>query len=362
MKILIVGTSKFDNDGITNVILNYYRAMNKSDMQIDFVVPNEIRKDLKEELESFGSHIYRIIRHTKNPLSYMVKLSKLIYKNKYNIIHAHGNSCTLVLEMYAAKIGGAKVRIPHSHSSSCKHIKIHRLFRKLFDNSYTNAFACGEKAGKWLYNGKPFIVVRNGIDVNLYSYNNNVREEYRNKLKLNGKKVVGHIGHFLYQKNHEFLIEIFDELYKMDNNYRLLLIGDGELRRNIEEQVNELNLGDAVVFLGRTTEVPQFLQAMDIVVLPSRFEGMPLTLVEAQAACLPCFASDAVSKEAKITDWIRFISLEKPPKEWAEQINSTPLINREEQKDIICEQIAKAGYDIVENAKKLKKMYRSFLS
>ena len=360
IKVLVITTTKFEIDGITNVILNYFRAMDKSDMQIDFVIPNELRDDLRTELCASGSHIY-ILKRRKNFLAYIIKLKQRIRNNKYHIVHAHGNSCTLVLEMYAAKKGGAKVRISHSHNTTCKHIILHKVLRRFFDKSYTHAFACGQKAGKWLYNKKPFEVIRNGININKYKYDEKIRIEYRNKYDFNGKKVIGHVGRFSYQKNHEFIIKIFSELYKLDNNYRLLLIGDGELRTHIEKQIKDLALSDVVTFTGNTLDVPQLMQAMDIFIMPSRFEGLPLTLIEAQAACLPCFVSDSISEEVAITELVKFISLKESPKKWAEKINHMNFINRNEMKDIICNKIVDAGYSIVDNARKLKKLYELYI-
>lgn len=360
MKVLIISTTKFDLDGITNVILNYYRAMDKSDMQVDFVIPNEIRDDLKLELEFFGSHIYKISGRNSKPWSYVNRLAKLIRENNYDIVHAHGNSCTLTLEMYAAKTGGVKVRIPHSHNSTCKHKIVHKLLRRPFDSCYTQAFACGEKAGDWLYGTEAFEIINNGIEISNYKYNVGIRQKYREKYKLNEKMVIGHVGNFNYQKNHEYLIEIFAELFKSDRNYRLMLIGDGELKPNIEKQVKDLGLSGAVIFIGKTLDVHQFLQAMDMMVMPSRFEGLPLTLVEAQSACLSCFVSDIVSKEAAITDLVKFISLEKSPKEWANIINESNIINRDERKEEICNEIINAGYSINENAKKMKLLYEEY--
>ncbi|EYE87678.1 hypothetical protein Q428_12005 [Fervidicella metallireducens AeB] len=361
IKLLIISTTKFDLDGITNVILNYYRSIDKSDMQIDFVIPNDIRMDFKKEIESYGSRIYIVEGRMRNPLLYVSKLIKIINENNYNIVHAHGNSCTLALEMYAAKKGGVRVRIPHSHSSKNKYKLAHNILRKPFDTLYTHAFACSQKAGQWLYNGEAFEIINNGIEVIKYKYNAEIREKYRNKYNLIGKKVIGHIGHFTYPKNHEYLISIFAELININNDYRLILIGDGELKPSIEKKVSELGLTNKVIFTGKTLDVPQLMQAMDMIVMPSRFEGLPLTLVEAQSSCLPCFVSDAVSKEVAITDLVQFISLEKSPKEWAEQIDSLEHVNREEIKESIYKQIVNAGYSITDNAKRMKELYKKFI-
>lgn len=357
MRVLIIATTYFELDGITNVILNYYRGMDKSDMIIDIVVPNDIQNHLRLELESSGSRIYKISDRQKNPLSYLSKLSKLIQENGYDIVHAHGNSCTLALEMAAAKKAGAKVRIPHSHNTTNKHKVVHKMLRGMFDASYTHGFACGQDAGEWLYEEKPFEIINNGIDISRFVFNSEVREAYRNQYDLVNNKVIGHIGYFSEVKNHKYLIDIFEALYQLDKSYRLILIGDGELKASMEEKVRDLGLSHAVVFTGKTLEVPQLLQAMDIMIMPSLFEGLPLTLVEAQTAGLPCFISDVITEEVGLTDLVEYISLEKSPREWAAVIHGHPKIDRSGRKEKITQTIIEAGYSITDNAKTLKGLY-----
>ena len=361
IRLLTISTTKFELDGITNVIMNYYRTMDKSDMQIDFVIPNIPRKDLKEEIKRNGGQIYVLGNRMRNPISYVRNLTKLIKERNYDIVHAHGNSCTLALEMYAAKKGGAKVRIPHIHSTSCKYKIIHVLLRKVFHTFRTHAFACGQKAGEWIYKDEPFEIIRNGINIEKYCLNEEIRKVYRDKYNLNGKKVIGHVGRFSYQKNHEFLIKVFSELCKINDNYRLLLVGDGILKQEIEQMVNNMNLSSMVIFAGKTPNVPQLMQAMDVMVLPSRYEGLPLTLIEAQAACLPCFVSDAVSSEVAITDLIYFISLDKSPAEWAKIIDSYVYPNRKEIVGEVTSRIIEQGYSIKDNAVVLKKLYKRYI-
>lgn len=362
IKILIITTVELGMNGITNVILNYYREMDKSNMQVDFVVPNVIRNNLEKELQGNGSKIYVIQGRIKKPLNYMYKLNKVIKLEDYDIVHAHGNSCTLALEMYAAKKAGVPIRIPHSHNTTCKHKFSHRLLRLPFNRYYTNAFACGEKAGEWLFNGKSFEIINNGIKLEKYVYNEEIRRDFREKYKLRGKKVIGHIGHFSYQKNHDYLIDIFKELYFLDKNYRLILIGDGQLREIIEKKINNLGLSNTVIFTGKTNEVPGLLQAMDAMVMPSHFEGLPLTLVEAQAACLPCFASSNISEEAAITNLVKFISLESSPMKWATKINSSYRVDRLGIKEQVLTEIIDKGYSISNNAKKMKELYFRYLN
>ncbi|HPT77499.1 MAG TPA: glycosyltransferase family 1 protein [Candidatus Atribacteria bacterium] len=361
MRVLIIATTKFEMDGITHVILNYYRAMDKSGMQIDFAVPNELDAGLRQELEQAGSAIYRLNSRLKHPLAYIRQLSRLVRENKYDIVHAHGNSATLYLEMIAAKKGGARVRLPHSHNTTCRHKLVDKLLRPMFYKSYTHGFACGQKAGEWLFGSRPFEIINNGIDLSKYSFDAQIRENYRSQYGFAEKKVIGHVGTFNYQKNHEFLIDIFSELYKLDPSYRLLLVGDGTLKEETEQKVTALKLNDAVTFAGKTPEVPGLLQAMDMLVLPSRYEGLPLTLIEAQAACLPCFVSDVVSPEAGVTELVSYIPLEEPANKWAQIIHGAVAVDREAIRDRIHSNLTDAGYSIYNNARHMKSLYSEYL-
>ncbi|MBN8210245.1 glycosyltransferase family 1 protein [Bacillus sp. NTK071] len=359
VKILMITTIDFGFNGITNVIMNYFRALDRTDLQMDFVIQNHIRSDLKNEIHSSGSNVYEFRGRNKSPISYVNWLTDLIRENNYEIVHAHGNSCTLALEMYAANKGGARVRIPHSHNSTCKHRVAHRILRRMFNKNYTHGFACGEKAGNWLYEGEKFSVINNGIDVENFMFDTNVRAEYRKKYGLTNKKVIGHIGHFTLQKNHDFLIDIFQQLYKIDKDYRLILLGDGSLRPDIEKKVKSLGLVDVVKFTGATLETSHFMQAMDILVMPSKYEGLPLTLIESQASGLPCYVADTVSKESKITELVEFMSLDLSAEKWAKKINSSILYNRNNNKDQIHKNLVDSGFSINNNAKILKKLYLS---
>lgn len=361
MKILVISTGPFGMDGITNVILNYYRATDKTAVHFDFVIPNEIGEAIRVEFEKNGSQIFQLTGRMKNPWLYTRKLTKLIKTQQYDIVHAHGNSCTLALETYAAKTAGVNVIIPHSHNSTNTYKWAHKGLRRLFDSTYTHGFACGELAGQWLYNKKPFEVINNAIHVEKFEYDSSIRERVRQSYGYGKERIVGHIGHFTYQKNHEFVLAVFKELHNIDNRYRLMLIGDGALRDAIEKKAQALGITQFILFTGNTLDVPDLMQAMDMLVLPSRFEGLPLTLVEAQAASLPCYVSDAVSKEAGITDLVKFFPLEKSPEQWAEFIHSQQVIDRQVTSKNIHTSIASAGYSISSNAERVTELYKQYV-
>ena len=361
IKVLIINTVGMGFDGITNSIMNYYRFLDKSDMQIDFVATNEVDDRLTNQIEWNGGKVYALFMRNKNPFQYIKELTKIIKDGEYDIVHAHGNSCTLQTEMYAAKKGGAKVRIAHSRNTTCSHKIFHRILRPFFDRTYTHGFACGVDAGKWLFEDKRFTVITNGTDIEKFSYKNEIRQEYRKKYNLEGKKVIGHVGSFFYQKNHDFLIDIFYELTKMDSECVLFLMGDGDLRPEIESKAKELGIYDKIIFTGKTLEVPQLLQAMDVMVLPSRFEGLPNVAIEWQIACLPAILSDKVTRDAKITELVEFMGLGEGAKAWATKINDTKIIDRQLISEKIEYTVRFAGFDIQDNAKELKRLYGSFI-
>lgn len=361
-RILTIMTNSMGYTGVSTSVLNYYRFMDKSSLQIDFVVPNKVDNSYKNYIKGNGGKIYELLMRDKNPLRYMKELIKIIKAGHYDIVHAHGNSCTLLAEMYSAKMGGVKIRIAHSRNTTCTHIIIHRLLRPFFNKTYTHAFACGTDAGKWLFGKRPFTVITNGNDIEKFSYNSQTRQEYRQKYDLAGKKAIGHVGSFNYQKNHDFLIDSFYELLKLDPCCVLFLMGDGDLRSEIENRVKDLGIGKKVVFIGKTLEVSRLLQAMDIMVLPSRFEGLPNVVIEWQIACIPSIVSDKVTKDAKLTKLVEFMPLEKGTKAWAKRMNEIEIMDRQDMSEPITQEIHKAGYDIEENAKELKYLYDSFVT
>ena len=363
---MTVCTTSFGFNGITGVIMNYFVNIEDSNVAMDFVVINEVDDGLKERIRAKSekllrpSNIYKIQGRNKNPFGYIKKLSKILKEGEYDIIHVHGNSATMLTELIAAKIAGVKVMIVHSHNTTCTHKIIHNLAKGKFHKSYTHRFACGEMAGKWLYEDRHFFVINNGVDTLKFNYDASIREKARNEFGLNDKKVIGHIGHFSYQKNHEYVLEMFKKLHEKDNSYELVLLGDGKLREQMEEVANQLNITSAVRFVGRTHRVVEYMHAFDMLILPSRFEGLPLTIIEAVSNALPCIISDKVSKEAIIDGFVRSISLDNID-EWVAQIMATDIGHREENSSKAIALVKEKGYDIKENALELLKLYQQFI-
>lgn len=359
MRILVVMTNPLGPSGITHSVMNYHRYMDKTDMVIDFIAPNKVENKWRKQIEDNGGRLFELTMRNRNPFKYMLKLRAIMTNGKYDIVHAHGNSCTLAVEMLTAKWAGIKVRISHSRNTTCKHRLLHGILRPLFNRTYTHALACGTEAGEWLFPGKPFVVMPNGNDIDKFQFNKKIRDEYRKKHNLEDKKVIGHVGLFNDQKNHSFLIDVFAELLKNKNGteYFLILIGDGKLKSEIEHKVRLLGIDSHVLFTGRSSNVHEWLQAMDLMLLPSLYEGLPNVVVEWQIAGVPSIISDKVTREVKLTDIVEFLPLEGGATVWAEQIRRTKLEDREAIKDIVISQINNAGFNVKDNAKQLEILY-----
>ena len=233
----------------------------------------------------------------------------------------------------------------------------HNILKKILPLMTDEFLACSKLAGEWLYPEKYLDrvkIINNGIDIEKYKFNLEIRNQLKKEMNLEEKFVLGHIGRFSYSKNHKFLIEIFNEVQKIEKESILLLIGNGELEEKTKDQVKQLNLEEKVIFLGTTDKVESYLQIMDVFVFPSQFEGLGLVAIEAQTAALKVIASDKVPLEAKLSDYLEYFSLNKNSKEWAEEI--LKYKNSYERKDMTKE-IEKVGYSIKSSAKELEKIY-----
>lgn len=354
IKILVINTVGLTRNGITTVIYDYYSKFDKENFDIHVLAVKENDENIVNQFIDSGMKAVFTPSRKKNVIKYTFALLKLLLREKYDILHVHGNSATMAIELFIAKLCRCKIRIAHSHNSVCDARKADKLLRQLFYKTYTDAFACGENAGKWLFNGKEFRIIKNGRDINKYIYNESIRRKIRAQLELDEDTVaVGHIGNFNEQKNHEYLINIFKAILKMNSNCKLYLAGYGHLENNIKEQVSKLKIEDKVVFLGLIDNVNELLQAMDVMVLPSLYEGLPLVAIEWQMAALPCVLSDVITKECVFTDLVKFRSLNDSFDKWAESVLELTKNDRKKMSHNIAELSLDSGYDINSNVKKL---------
>ena len=338
--------------------MNYYRNIDKSKFNVDFVTTKCDDKIL-DEIENNGNKVFILPYRRKKPFTYIKELKKIVKENQYDIVHAHGSSSLLLLEMLAAKMGKCKIRIAHSRNTKSDHPLIHKILYPFFKRSYTAAFAVGEDAGKWLFKEKEFFILKNAQDINKYCYNEKIRKEMRAKYNIDSDIVLGCVGNFNEQKNHTYLLDIFSLLLNKKNNenYKLVLIGDGPLKNEIVEKAKKLNVYENIIFTGSSNEVSKWLQACDIMLLTSKFEGFPNVLIEWQIAGLPCIISDKITKHVKITNLVKFQSIDDSPQYWVNTIKNIKIIDRNLNMESLIDDITKNGFNITENVKQLEKKY-----
>jgi glycosyltransferase involved in cell wall biosynthesis len=345
--------------GLETMIMNYYRNIDRNKVQFDFLVHRQEEADYDKEILSLGGHIYRMPMLNPFSKSYFNALDSFFKTHMYDIVHSHLD-CMSAYPLKIAKKNGVKIRIAHSHNKGQdKNLKYPiKLYSKRLISKYaTHLFSCGKEAGDWMFNGKPYTILNNAIDAMIYRYNQKIQNEIRNSLDINHSDfVVGHVGRFNPQKNHGFIIDVFNEIYKKNNKAKLILVGTGNGQQEIINKVNNLGLTDNVLFLGNRSDVNRVLQAMDVFLFPSLYEGLPLSIIEAQAAGLPCVISDNVPPECIKTDRVFHYSLEKPLDFWANKIIEAAKIEKNDTYD----EIVASGFDIKNNANKLQNFYTSF--
>ncbi len=302
--------NRMDTGGIEATVMNYYRHLDRSKVQFDFYYCEDSTFPQREELENLGAGLYPIPPYT-HVGAYQNVLQQAFAEKKYTIVHAHMSTMS-IFPLYAAWRAGVPVRICHSHSTAhwgegmrtvLKYLL--RPFCKLFA---TELFACGELAGQWMYGKSCYrkghvTLVQNAIDNERFRFQPEDRTELRKELGIaEDAFVVGHVGRFVYPKNHMFLLEVFHQLYKQDPKARLLLVGEGELEQNVRQRVAELQIEDAVIFAGVRKDVPKLYSAMDAFCQPSFYEGMGLVGWEAQSNGLPCLFSQNITSESVLSD------------------------------------------------------------
>lgn len=347
--------------GAETMIMNYYRNMDRTKVQFDFLVHREHRGDYDDEIEQLGGRIYRMMPISPQTLpAYKKQIADFFeVHHEYRIIHSNMSENGFYIFQEAEK-RGIPVRICHAHNAP------HGWDLKMFARTYlkhrirrytTDLFACGKEAGAWLFGKKSMcklVLMKNAIDVAQYQYHAETEEKIRQEFGLGDSLVIGHVGRFDPQKNHPFLIDIFNEVQKMHPNAKLLLVGREDAEGKIRRKVNSLGLRDKVVFTGLRSDVNELMQAMDVFVFPSLFEGLPVTIVEAQASGMPIVISDSMPGECVITNNLVTIrSLQETAKDWANHI----LLRAGTGHTNHYQEIADNGFDIKTQAKWLQDFY-----
>lgn len=315
---------QMNGGGVESVVMNYYRHIDRTQIQFDFIVASNSNCIPREEIDSLGGRIIEVPPYQQLP-NYMATLKTLFSSREYTIVHSHVNALS-VFPLYAAKQALVPVRIAHSHStdSSKEPWKslVKRVLRTQANRFPTQKVACSRYAGEWLFGkGSSFLILNNAIELSNFKYNPVIRKEVRAELGLSHDQfAIGHIGRFMKQKNHEFLLEVFSKVAEQSSKAKLILVGMGPELERIKSSVIDSGLKNNVVFLGQRDDISRLYQAFDVFVLPSLYEGLPVVAVEAQSAGLPCFVSDSVTREAGITKRCSFLSLHDGAQKWAAEI------------------------------------------
>lgn len=367
VRILVSGfTSNYG--GVETFLFQHFKHMNHELIHMDFLTHVK-NPAFQKEIEDIGGKFFYIPVRNKYPLKYRMTLKEFFkeHAKEYDVFWC--NKCMLnnIDFLKYAKRYQIPIRILHSHNSSNMDTglkgkimeQMHKRNKSKIKNYVTDFWACSDYAAKWLfptdiYSEKKYSFVPNAVDVEKFLRNDLVRTEMREQLGVKDKFVIGHVGRFNYQKNHEFLIRIFKKVYERNQNACLLLVGTGELEDTVKQQVHDLNLENAVQFLGVRHDIAKLMQAMDCFVLPSRFEGLPVVAVEAQAAGLPCvLACDGITKEVKVNDNLTFLKLIEPEERWQEQILECANLKKEKHNNL-----ENSEFEIHHASKRLEKVFQ----
>lgn len=346
--------------GIESFLCNLLQCIDRKNIHFDFLMRGE-NKELERRLTNLGANIYKVPTGYRNYINFVKKLLK---KNKYDIVHIHKNSAANILLPEIVKRNCNAKLIVHSHNTSPSNgskllILLHRINKKRLYNLADYHFACSDLAAEWMF-GKDYLhknvqVIKNGIIVKNFEYNSTVRKEIRKKLNIENKFVVGHVGAFRKQKNQEYLLRIVSRLPK--ENIKLILVGQGERFDYIKEKAKNYGIEEKVIFLGSRSDISDLLQAFDVFVMPSLWEGLSIAAIEAQASGLPVLLSDNVSKKSKVTNNVYFCNLENI-NNWIETIST---IKKQFIRYDTTKEIEKAGYDMQKTAVFIGNFYKKIL-
>lgn len=342
-------------------MMNVFRNIDRKTFSIDFLIFSDETTTFSQEIETLGGHIYRLPSRRKGFIRYHKSLSAFykISAQNYDAVHFCGGNVSSIAPIRYAYKYGIKNIIVHSHSSSCSGLInniLHRINRIRLTRYSTHRLACSSKAAEWFWRKAESTIIPNGINLEKFIYKESLRQETRNKLGINNSDfVIGHIGRFDSNKNHRKLISVFNTICQNKENSKLYLVGIGQDFDEIVKYVEQLGLSDNVSFLGERDDIPNILNAMDVFVMPSIFEGLPFVLLEAQACGLPCVVSSSINPDVKITPTLKFIDVKASDNEWAAEILQIP----ENLTRDYTHYLKDAGYSILETIGQLEQIYRN---
>ncbi|MEE6646634.1 glycosyltransferase [Limosilactobacillus pontis] len=354
MKVLMINTNYLEDNGVSTFIIGNSKLLARKGVAISVVAPNIVSENIKNDLKSSNVKLYELPMRFSNSLLYFYKLYNLVKKNNYDIVHVNGSSGSMLLEVFASYLAGVKVRIAHCHNTKTSHPFLNDCMNPLLELLVTNRFACNYAAGKWLYGKRKFWVIKNGLVLNDYKYQNESGSK-------SDKVILGNVGRFNFQKNQEFLIDLINQL---DSKYVLLLVGSGDNFNSLRKMVREKGLRDRVIFTGTVDNVQDYLRKMDLFLFPSRYEGQPYSVIEALASGLPILISDRVSKEVSLAGKLKFIQIDNV-NDWVEVVNNfdyeNSRINRYKNSLSNIKALKSKGYDLNTNVNDMLELYNSFV-
>lgn len=350
MRILIITTSALMG-GTERFIINFLKVFSNSN-EIEIMLYKQTDVNVLREMKKYAAKIYIFPYYVKKPCAFYFKIKKFYKGNLYDYVYIHANTSLSIVYTFPLWFKKNEKIIYHSHNSNSGNALFEICGRKIIDRVCFKRFACSDVAAKFMYGKRAAFIIKNGIDVEKYQFDNSIREKIREKLKVENNLVIGHIGHFNEQKNHLFLIEVFVEVLKIDKNAKLVLIGNGEKKRDILEKIERFEIGDYIIFVGNNDTVNEYYQAFDVFVLPSLYEGLPFVGIEAQASGLPCLFSSSISTEVRVTPLVHFIDLKESKQRWAQEIIS--LYEKSNTRENYSELIENAGFGL----ESLRKNYK----
>ena len=347
-------------NGISKIVENYAVNINKTKFEITILGSLPIDNYFYKVYEKIdGIKLITLPDKHKKPLCYYISLYKALKSEHYDIFHLHGNSINSIAQLAIAKYANIKVRIMHCHNTKCTHPIITKLVRPIFNYYCTRGFACGRDAGKWIWPDENFMIIPNGFNTYKFRYDDNEREAIRENLEFKDKIVLGHLGRINDQKNQLFLLDVFDELADIDERYVLLLVGTGPYLKLISDRIKKSKYAKRIKLYGEVINPEKIYSAMDIFLLPSKYEGLPVVLLEAQMSGLKCIVSDRVTREVNFGD-IEYISIDKGFQLWCNAILSVEQIT--DRKDYFYKKHNLISYyDIKNNVKLIENIYDSMV-
>lgn len=310
-------------DGISTVIMNYCTHLDYNKFEIAIISGTPVSTVHKRKCDEMNISIIELPIRKKQKIKYYMELNGTLKKRNFDICHVHGNSATSSIELLLAALNGVNVRIMHCHNSTCQHKTIHNLLLPIFKRLYTQAFACSSLAGNWIFGENRFKIIPNGFETAKFRYKCVKRNYYRKQMNLDGCLVIGHVGQINHQKNTEFSIKLFETEFADDDWARLILVGNGRNKELYEEYIQNSICKNKIILYGESDDASGLLSAMDIFIFPSRYEGLGISVIEAQISGLPCVISDAVPKEVQISKNVIFLPIgEENFKNWSTAIRS----------------------------------------